>query len=285
MESGHLYERVYVTPLLSVKNPATPGSQTAMYATAVSPPNPLQIGDAIHLFLLCLPRQEPDEPTESRNPAAAVPLEIWGTISGERERSELEVEFVVVNDNEDADVRRVFLRARSDSRNCAAPTIPAQNRILRPPQLRDERGERAGRRRRVDRIEEGTGPMNLSAHATDRELARWAQARAAELLAACERERGEAEERSKHGQPIGMNEGRERKSRTSSRGNEDRREVLDKGERARQGDEAPGPSERIFPQWLAPKERRRRRKTTSVGNNAGRCQETLAREQWDLCHP
>lgn len=276
------YIPVYVTPLLSIKNPPTPGSQTAMYATAISPQAPLRVGDQVHLHLLCLPRQEQSENPEERRRPAAVPLEIWGKISGERERDELEVEFVIRNDNEDAQVRRVFLRARADSRGATTPTRPDNERVLRRPQLREVRGVGAGRRRHAEEDGEPAGPRAPTNTQSEADGSCMTHSMTPGPRAYRESARDGTGGGRTGTQPPGECSGGRREPKTPLREQSWRGPLeveLWPGRRA----EAPGPSERVFPQWMAPKERRRRRRRADVGASPGRTQEALGREQSDLC--
>lgn len=93
-----------------------------MYATAVPPPRPLQIGEKVHLYLVNPPPRSPLR-------EAIIPLKIKGWIAEEHERTELEVEFVVRSDEEEAHVQRVFLRTSAEPRGQDAPT----QRFERPP--------------------------------------------------------------------------------------------------------------------------------------------------------
>ncbi len=137
-EHPPVYVPVYVTPLLSIRNPASPGSQTAMYAVALFPAHPLQVGDAVHLYLVCPPSQGPEPHPGDLRRVVAIPLEIKGRISGERERSALEVEFVVRNDEEETCVRRAFIRASADPRMSATRTPSVGRLRLRPSFLYNE---------------------------------------------------------------------------------------------------------------------------------------------------
>lgn len=138
LEHSTVYVPLYVTPLLSIRNPAPPGSQTEMFAVALFPEHPLQVGDAVHLHLLSHTGQNATGTMENPLRAAAAPLEIRGRISGERERNRWEVEFVVMNDVEEAGVRRAFVRASADLRMSATPKPPAKSRKARRPAPRAE---------------------------------------------------------------------------------------------------------------------------------------------------
>lgn len=130
-EHSAVYVPIYVTPLLSMRNPAPPESQTEMYAVTLYPEHPLKVGDTVHLHHLC-----PPAPGYEGSPGdwcweVAIPLKIKGRISGERERNDLEVEFVVMNNDEDVDVRKAFIRASADPCMSATPTLSATRRGLR----------------------------------------------------------------------------------------------------------------------------------------------------------
>lgn len=155
-EHSTVYVPLYVTPLLSIKNPPTPGSQTEMFAVALFPEHPLQVGDAVQLHLLSRPSQSDLYLLETCCQMAATPLRIRGKISGERERSEQEVEFVIKNDDEEADVRRAFVRASADLRMSATPKPPARKYKLRHNAPRTGQGERGGPT--VDALSVADGP-------------------------------------------------------------------------------------------------------------------------------
>ncbi|OJT07294.1 hypothetical protein TRAPUB_1854, partial [Trametes pubescens] len=268
------YAPVYVTPLLSIKHPATPGSQTAMYATAILPRIPLQIGDRVHLYLRCLPCRRGEGLCENQYEPVAVPLEIWGKISGERERNELEVEYVVRNDNEDAHVRRVFLRTRADFCECSTPTSPADEQALRLSDARDEWEERTARKLRQERVASETGPVTMRARGSDRGRDMALKTLPFGPLPSSGQEITGAERRSERGRRREPSDDGCRKKWPVAQGEEGRPGL--KGAERRRRVEAPGPSKRIYPLWLAPNERSRGRKGAGVGRKADRSPGALA---------
>lgn len=165
-EHSTVYVPIYVTPLLSMRNPAPPGSQTEMYAVTLYPEHPLKVGDAVHLHHLCPPAPGYEGSPGDWRREVAIPLKIKGRISGERERNDLEVEFVVMNDDEDVDVRRAFVRASADPRMSATPTLSATRRGLRYSERRKRKEGRATREADADLAvaENGSvGPRRMNA--------------------------------------------------------------------------------------------------------------------------
>ncbi|KAL1940704.1 hypothetical protein VTO73DRAFT_7745 [Trametes versicolor] len=194
-----------------------------MYAVALFPAHPLQVGDAVHLHLLC-------PPSHGLGRAVAIPLEIKGRISGERERSELEVEFVVSNDEEETCVRRAFIRASADPRMSATPTPPAERLRVRPSNPYDEQ-EAQPRSTRAER--------NLDANLGARAAAPGLAAHQAHL----------------HRQ-LGTDRGRWVVC-TPSRMETERLEARRVG--VSNVAPGPGPTQKVRPAWLAPRPTRVRR--------------------------
>ncbi|OJT13068.1 hypothetical protein TRAPUB_10381 [Trametes pubescens] len=270
-EHAPVHFPLYVTPLLSMRNPAPPGSQTEMYAVALFPEHPLKIGDAVHLHLLCPLNWRPGGGLETLQQAPAIPLEIKGWISGERERSELEVEFVVRNEDEDATVRRAFIRASADPRMSATPTLPAGNRGLRHSERRMEqrskvaRGSVAGPRLEVARGgpvgpphvegERGSDP-GAQSHGTEGRVGGLARASDRGRWVVCTS-----------------------LTTTATTGGA---RPPDKDRRARGCYATPGPTRQIPLPWLTPSGRSRRGRSVGVGGNMGRSSETPGRGPRDL---
>ncbi|EIW62620.1 uncharacterized protein TRAVEDRAFT_17246 [Trametes versicolor FP-101664 SS1] len=271
------YVPLYVTPLLSVRNPAPQGSQTAMYAVAIEPLYPLQVGDAVHLHLLSFPPREPGTTQSGVMKPVATPLEIKGRISGERERDELEVEFVIRNDEEDTDVRRVFVRAGVNSCTPATPMTSDVRYGLRRPNLHG--GQEWVADREVDKpwqagwggptqtpILEAEGGVGVRNALPD------AQRILFEQLGVDRRMRS-AHRQSDRGRWVVYAPPR--------KGAKKLRRV--EGSRPGPPAVAPGPTQRIPTPWDAPRERSRTGIAEGVGSSNGRNSETPARGPKDLC--
>lgn len=106
-----------------------------MFAVALLPERPLKVGDAVHLHLVSQQKRSPTDQPGCPWVGIATPLRIKGRISGERERDELEVEFVVRNEEEEDGTRRAFVRASADPRMSAAPTHLQRRLGLRRPDM------------------------------------------------------------------------------------------------------------------------------------------------------
>lgn len=276
------YTIVYVTPLLSVRCPPPPGSQARMYAAAFPPPFPLHVGDVVHLHLLCTPIEELESTTRTWAHPVTVPLGIEGTISGERERSELEVEFVIRCDKTEARVPSVFLRMGAEPRDADAPTSSDCDFPLRRPDRDEElvravrgvcqeRVARAGPVARTDLKQTGsTEPSGM----LEMDRSAWAP-RPPEHYGADRRTARGARTRKGGGGRVGAGTPLQR---------------LEKGvgsesteQEAEQWREVPGPTQRIFPPWLVPSKRSRREREAGVGEKPSRSTEAPTRAPGDLC--
>lgn len=275
------YLPIYVTPLLSVKHPATPGSQTEMYAVAVQPDFPLRLGDAVHLLLLSHPPGGAGELSDGRNRVDVTPLGIRGRISGERERSELEVEFVVSNDNEEANIRRAFLRTRAEQYASATPTTSARDSWLRLPEVSDRsmEGRMDGGARGEDLAGGGGGPCGPLSSEEDRGpiWGTWAVAEGMYPFpggpAGTGRSARGVQRISDHGRWVVCTSSREEPGLSVG------------GQTSGDAFAAPGPTRKISAPWLTPNERSRRRDDVGVGLNADRSSEARARAPWGLNQP
>ncbi|OJT01833.1 hypothetical protein TRAPUB_7740 [Trametes pubescens] len=267
-EHSTVYVPLYVTPLLSIKNPPTPGSQTEMFAVALFPEHPLQVGDAVQLHLLSRPSQSDLNLLETCCQMTATPLGIRGKISGERERSEQEVEFVIKNDDEEAGIRRAFVRASADLRMSATPKPPARKYRLRRAGPRAGQGEKGGQT--VDALSVTDGPGQGAGDLGE--------------LGASPHVR---EGRAQTGRPRGLQQAGDRgrwvvyspmtmEAMTSEQGG---------------GGERAGPRTRAWgaagssrdPPKDAPSGRSRRAGDNNVGKDAGRGPDARARQRKDLC--
>lgn len=117
------YVPVYVIPLASPHHPTPPGSRTAMYAATFPPPCPLRIGLRVHIHLAYSPTLHPSHTPNDPRRLTVMPLDVKGRIAGERGRTDEEVDFVVMNEVEEAPIRRAFIRARFLPNFVAAPSI------------------------------------------------------------------------------------------------------------------------------------------------------------------
>lgn len=268
-EHAPVHIPLYVTPLLSIRNPAPPGSQTEMYAVALFPEHPLKIGDAVHLHLLGPPRWRPEDGLKTLQRTDAIPLEIKGWISGERERSELEVEFVVRNEDEEATVRRAFIRASADPRMSATPTSSAEARGLRRHERRKEQRSKTARGLVEDLAVGKDGPGDLSGVGDERSTSHGAQR--------------SGTERRVDGMARASDRGRwvvctSLQGEMAVRG----ARLLGEERRARSCYETPGPTQQIPLPWLTPTERSRKGRDVGVGGSVARSSVMPVRGPRDL---
>lgn len=177
-------------------------------------------------------------------------------------------------DNEDAHVRRVFLRTRADFCECSTPTSPADEQALRLSDARDEWEERTARKLRQERVASETGPVTMRARGSDRGRDMAFKTLPLGPLPSSGQEITGAERRSERGRRREPSDDGCRKKWPVAQGEEGRPGL--KGAERRRRVEAPGPSKRIYPLWLAPNERSRGRKGAGVGRKADRSPGALA---------
>lgn len=114
---------IYVVKLRSRKHPSPANSSTELFKLVLPPPEPIEIGMRLLLFLVCPPFQ-----TEIRNytdldTALVIPLDFEGVVAGERARTTGTVDFVIKNEDTSALIKRAFLSVRSDSEPAQPPNI------------------------------------------------------------------------------------------------------------------------------------------------------------------
>lgn len=105
------YLHVVVVELESTNNP-TPGvSRTALYTVPILPEVPLEVGQYVHLHLLCANKPDARLPNDLAR-AMALPTPVAGRLEAERTRYEGEVEFVLKNEIAEARVKSAVVRIR-----------------------------------------------------------------------------------------------------------------------------------------------------------------------------
>ncbi|KAL1950644.1 hypothetical protein VTO73DRAFT_5768 [Trametes versicolor] len=105
------YLRIVVVEATSARHPKPGSSRTALYIVPLLPPAPLQVGQYVHLHLLCSTTPDGGAP-QNMDRAVAVPLPVAGRLEGERMQWGGEMEFVLKNEIAEAGVRRAFIRIR-----------------------------------------------------------------------------------------------------------------------------------------------------------------------------
>ncbi|KAI0360489.1 hypothetical protein OH77DRAFT_689293 [Trametes cingulata] len=111
--------QIFVTTLASSKHPAPPNSRTALFAVAIEPPHPPQIGMTVRLRLVHVDILPPTDSrqTPTRRYIHVPAFHFVGTIVGERVRDEHMVVYVVKSDplQSFGHLRLVFLHLRPEA--------------------------------------------------------------------------------------------------------------------------------------------------------------------------
>ncbi|OJT15157.1 hypothetical protein TRAPUB_8261 [Trametes pubescens] len=105
------YLHIVVVEATSARHPKPGSSRTALYIVPLLPPAPLQVGQYVHLHLLCSTTPD-DAGPGNMDKAVAVPLPVAGRLEGERMQHAGEMEFVLKNEIAEASVKNAVIRIR-----------------------------------------------------------------------------------------------------------------------------------------------------------------------------
>ncbi|OJT15755.1 hypothetical protein TRAPUB_4303 [Trametes pubescens] len=105
------YLHIVVVEAQSAHHPTPGQSRTCLYTVPILPAAPLEVGQYVHLHLLCANGLNARLPHDLGQ-VVALPVPVAGRLEGERMRHEEEVEFILKNEIAEARVRNAIIRIR-----------------------------------------------------------------------------------------------------------------------------------------------------------------------------